>query len=210
MNRSSLTILSAILVSSTGCTTVDQVYLPVNAKAVNLAIPAQQLVISDAIQQAVQTLDFSRFSGKTAYVEINGVFPHSYHEVLDYCSSMVEGRMAMGGMLPVPMPVTVTTTEKEAGGEEEGADEAATKTVSTRHYQRAQDRDYRAVISVGAAGGDIRKFGNDLWYNGVVNMTVHLIPLKPGLEAATYPVTGRAEHQVGGDLGRPYTASAPR
>jgi hypothetical protein len=204
--------LAAALLVGPGCARTDRTYLPVRLYPVYMRIPSQQVAVSEAAKKATASLNFADYSGKSALVEITGVFPHSHQNLLDYIQALVEGRMALDGMAVTPAEYEshfADPTAPAATGE--ANDEVSTLALSegseARTYKRGKDADYRVVICVGAAGANLRVVtggGDQRFYDGVVRLVVMLIPLKPELKAASFEANGTAEQQVDG-AGASYT-----
>jgi hypothetical protein len=190
-----------------GCGTFDQTYLPVRMSPVYIRVSAQQLAVSEAAKKAAATLNFSALAGKTVYVQVNGVFPHSHYNVLDYIQSLVEGRMALGGMIvkPTAYVSNFPAPAKKGADKSEDDDEdldlvESVETLEVRHYNEVKDADYRAIVAVGAAGADFRTVSSppESYYDGKVSMVVMLIPLNAKIKPLTLEATATAEHQVVG------------
>lgn len=215
------TALFALLL--VGCAQTDKTFLPVQLAPVYMRMPSQQKAAAEAVKKATSTLDFKEFSGRSAFVEVNGVFPHTYKDLLDYISSLVEGKMATGGMLVFPTDYDAKVgggsgaAPPEAEDEDEVSTLSAVESVEFRQYKRTREADYRVIISVGAGGADLRVvdypwyknlFGVDdeRYYNGIVDVVVTLIPLKTDLKAASFECQAQVEHRVQGDEDEtPYT-----
>lgn len=61
-------------------------------------VPAQQRLVSLAVEEAVESLDFKSIAGKTASIELTGVFPHSSDEMFDYLMQQVQSKLARSGV----------------------------------------------------------------------------------------------------------------
>lgn len=203
--------LGVALVVQSGCATSDRKLLPVQMEAVDVRIPAQQLAVSEAAKRAAFALDFGDFAGKQAVVEVVGVFPHTYHDLLDYVQALVEARMALAGMqvraaayapyFPVPPPNPPPPAELIG----ETPPPAPPRIREFRQYTRGTEADYRVVVAVGAAGADLRVvddgflFGtSEEYYDGSVSLVVAMIPLKQNLKPAALETTGASQQKLSG------------
>lgn len=208
MRRWLVRALGAALILGSGCATSDRRFLPVQMEVVDVRVPTQQLAVSEAAKRAAFSLDFSDFGGKVATVEVVGVFQHSYQELLDYVQTLVEARMALGGMqvrpaayqphFPVPPPSPPPA--EELWGDTPPPPPARVREV--RHYTRGEDADYRVVVAVGAAGADLRVVQDGLsserYYDGLVSLVVAMIPLKQNLKPAALETTGISQQKIDG------------
>lgn len=86
-----------------------KVYVPTSPSAAGLAVPVQQKLMSTAVNQAVgrssEGLGLSKFAGRTAQVEVNGVFPPSERAMLDYVATLVEAELERSGVIVIPRPL---------------------------------------------------------------------------------------------------------
>ena len=58
--------------------------VPIRRAETDIRVPNQQRVVALATDQAVEALDFTKLAGKTVSIELTGVFPHSYDDLLAY------------------------------------------------------------------------------------------------------------------------------
>src|SRR5439155_23355753 len=92
-------------------------YVPIRFATAAPRIPNQQRIVAQAAQEAVshavadRALGLAQFAGKSGRVEVNGVYPQSDSDLLDYVAAAVEGEMALAGMRVIPRaaPVRVRT-----------------------------------------------------------------------------------------------------
>ena len=92
-----------------GCGSVKE-FVPIRPMSVPLRMPNQQRIVAEATTEAVNRasadgkLNLSQYKGLKGRVEVNGVFPHSGSDLLDFIASAVEGSMMQAGMLVLPRP----------------------------------------------------------------------------------------------------------
>jgi hypothetical protein len=90
-----------------GCASTKE-FAPVQAQPVGLRVPNQQRLVAksatEAVKQACTQLNLRQYAGKTVRVEINGVFPHSAEDLLDYLATAVEAEAASAGLTVLPRP----------------------------------------------------------------------------------------------------------
>jgi hypothetical protein len=88
--------------------TYSKEYIPVDPRPAGLRVPTEQKLVATAVAQAVsqasEQLKLSQYAGKSGQVEVNGVFPATQHELLDYVAAQFEGEMAHSGMAVVARP----------------------------------------------------------------------------------------------------------
>jgi hypothetical protein len=91
-----------------GCTATTKEYVPVETGTAPIRVPNQQRIVAlsvqDAVKKACASLNLRQYAGRTARVEVNGVFPHSAADLLDYIASGVEGEASASGLVVLPRP----------------------------------------------------------------------------------------------------------
>ncbi|HZS35267.1 MAG TPA: hypothetical protein VFF06_00495 [Polyangia bacterium] len=137
-----------------GCSSVKE-YVPVRFQTAAPRIPNQQRIVAQAADEAVRaaasdaTLNLSQYSGRSGRVEVNGVFPQSDSDLLDYIGSAVEGSMALAGMRVIARPPAIRVRNDSGGS-------TAQVVVSGTPLPEPPDQapDLRVVASVSWGGID--------------------------------------------------------
>jgi hypothetical protein len=97
------------LVSLLGCASSVKEFVPIHTSSLPVRVPNQQRLVSLAAQQAVtaaaREINLAQYAGLSGRVEINGVFPHSANDLLEYVASAVEFEMARVGMRVLSHPI---------------------------------------------------------------------------------------------------------
>src|SRR6185436_1761187 len=109
-----LTVGGAVLLLAVGCGSVKE-YVPIAPASVGLKMPNQQRLVATSTTEAIRgaivdpKLNLGQYRGLKGRVEVNGVFPPSKTELLDYVATAVEGEMLQAGIqvLPRDLPATV-------------------------------------------------------------------------------------------------------
>jgi hypothetical protein len=90
-----------------GCSSVKE-FVPIHAASSPVRVPNQQRLVSLAVAQAIgnaaREVNLQQYAGLSGRVEVNGVFPHSAADLLEYIASGVEFEMAKVGMRVIPHP----------------------------------------------------------------------------------------------------------
>lgn len=123
--------------------------VPIRPAPSDIRVPNQQRVIALATDQAVEALDFKALTGKSVAVELSGIFPHSYDDLLHYLRSQVEAKAARAGARVIAQePVLVVPGATEAA--------ATTGPATQGALQLAEQPDYRLLVNVSWGGADVR------------------------------------------------------
>lgn len=88
--------------------------IPLTREAMAIRVPHQQRLVALALEQAVERLDFGAWKGLEFELEVNGVFPHSRQDLLDYMRTAVERRMREFGV-KVARPLSAATWSPRVG-----------------------------------------------------------------------------------------------
>src|SRR5262245_25264735 len=92
-----------------GCASSVKEYVPIHGSSMPVRVPNQQrlvaLAASQAVANAARELNLSQYAGFSGRVEVNGVFPHSATDLLEYVASALEFEMARVGMRVIPHPI---------------------------------------------------------------------------------------------------------
>jgi hypothetical protein len=192
-------------------------YAPVNASVTPVRVPNQQRLVSLAATQAVvnaaRSLNLARYAGRSGIVEVNGVFPHSASDLLEYVASALEGEMARAGMRVIPHP-TPAPVRPENGGQP--------LVLVTPNAQEQPQPDVRVVASLDWGGIDMRDQQYVVWKNAIAQLAVGvggfaigvativggINTSSPGAFSGDHAATDYAAVIVGGlfTLGGPITA----
>jgi hypothetical protein len=122
---------------------------------VGMRVPNQQRLLALSTDEAVARLDFKPLAGKKVVVELNGVFPHTRQEVLDYIRGQVEGKIARdGGLVIAPQQVVVVPDDQPQGSAAPGQPQPPQPIPNATLSLTPSDADYRVVIGVSWAGVD--------------------------------------------------------
>lgn len=201
-----LTVLLSL--GLTGCVGT-RTYLPVNQGPVGVRVPSQQLLLADAVDQAVKGLDLKDLSGKTVVVEPVGVFPHTKTDLVDYLKSAVEIVLAKNGAKVVQKqlaPVGANYDSIAAG-------------IIESSYPKETER--KVVLAIRAGGVDYRKemkipiIYTEVFATGKVDMTATVLDLKTGKLTDSASLHGEATRQItkrilGFDVTTDYTPESVR
>src|SRR5581483_191528 len=112
---------------------------------------------SQAVANASREVNLVQYAGQSGRVEVNGVFPHSAYDLLDYIASTVEAEMARAGMRVI-QHVGSTPTHPE------GANAASTVIVlAPPAEQTGPAPDLRVIASVDWGGVDLKDQSYIIW-----------------------------------------------
>ncbi len=105
----------AVLLFLNGCSHVKE-FAPIRIAPMYPRVPNQQRLISQSTLQAVEKaasgINLAQYAGKKIRVEVNGVFPHSEEDLLNYVAAAVEGEAARAGAMVLPRPDPRFVTDK--------------------------------------------------------------------------------------------------
>lgn len=140
-----------ILAVGMGCGHIKE-FAPIRLDPISLRVPNQQRVVAQSIEQAVEQastgIDLKRYSGKTVRVEVNGVFPHTRHDLLDYVATSIEWKAAKAGLIVLERPdPDLVRDQIVVGGD------AASVNPNADRYPKP---DIRLVASVDWGGIDLK------------------------------------------------------
>jgi len=97
----------AVLLLGSACGHLKE-FAPIRYSTIYPRIPNQQRLIAqparEAAEKACAAVNLSQYAGKTARVEVTGVFPHSETELLDFIASVVEAEAARAGIAVLQRP----------------------------------------------------------------------------------------------------------
>ena len=100
-----MAIIGLACIVATGCGYTKE-YAPIRIQPFSPRQPNQQRLVAQAtvvaVQQAAAGAALQRYSGRTARVEVDGVFPHSDTDLLNYVGSVVAGEAARVGIRVLP------------------------------------------------------------------------------------------------------------
>jgi hypothetical protein len=122
-------------------------YAPIGVNPVRPRQPNQQrqvaLATQTAVEKAAAEAKLDRFKGRTARIEVNGVFPHSQEDLLAYAGTILAGEASKAGIKLLPKEklaagVVVFTSQGAAAAEMD------------------QPGDVRLVMSLDWAGIDLK------------------------------------------------------
>jgi hypothetical protein len=96
-----------VLTLVAGCAYTKE-FVPIQVQPAGVRVPNQQRLVaksaSEAVKQACTKLNLKQYAGKSVRVEINGVFPHSADDLLNYVATAVEAEAAAAGLMVLPRP----------------------------------------------------------------------------------------------------------
>jgi hypothetical protein len=147
------------LVAVVGCASSVKEYVPIHGQAMPVRVPNQQrlvaLAASQAVTNAARELNLTQYAGLSGRVEVNGVFPHSADDLLEYVSSAVEFEMARVGMRVIPHP-TLAPVRSEAS--------APVVVVRAENAETAAPQpDVRIIASLDWGGIDFKDHQYIVW-----------------------------------------------
>lgn len=148
-------ILVCAVLGLTGCGWIKE-FTPIKPEAVRVRMPNQQRLLSLSVAQSITAacgpggINLSLYRGKYARVEVNGVFPHSEADLLEYIAAGVEGELAKAGVqvVPRPLPQVVRT--------ESPTDRVSIAVQPLAVSEPAHKVDLRVVVSVDWGGIDYK------------------------------------------------------
>lgn len=123
--------------------------VPIRRAPTDIRVPNQQRVIALATDQAVEALDFSKLAGKSVAIELTGIFPHSYDDLLHYLRAQVEAKVARAGARVIEQQPVLVVAGAEAG--EKPPEPAAQGSLAL-----TDPPDYRLLVNVSWGGADVR------------------------------------------------------
>jgi len=123
--------------------------VPIRRAETDIRVPNQQRVVALATDQAVEALDFAKLAGKTVSIELTGIFPHSYDDLLAYLQAQVEAKVARAGArVIVQQPVLMLPGATPAAAGQAPASQGA--------LSLTEPPDYRLLVNVSWGGADVR------------------------------------------------------
>ena len=153
--RTSGWLLTGAIVSALCACKYNKETVPIRRAPTDIRVPNQQRVVALATDQAVESLDFKPLAGKTVSVELTGIFPHSYDDLLHYLRAQVEAKAAQAGArVIVQQPVIVV-----GGGDtvaETSAAAAPAQPAAEGALKLSEEPDYRLLVNVSWGGADVR------------------------------------------------------
>src|SRR5579862_2597898 len=108
-------VLAAVISLTPACGGYSKETVSLFRDHVTMRVPNQQRLLALATDEAVARLDFKPLAGKKIIVELDGVFPHSRNEALDYIQGQVEGKIARDGGLVIAAQQVVVVPDEAAG-----------------------------------------------------------------------------------------------
>jgi hypothetical protein len=132
--------------------------VPLTRSEAAIRVPNQQRIVSLAVEQAVEGLDFADLAGKSVSIEITGVFPHLEFDLLDYLRAQLVTRLTKQGVRVVnPIPAILLPGQAEAAPATGGAPALpAVPPSSSTAVTLAEPADYRLLVGVSWGGIDAR------------------------------------------------------
>lgn len=148
------TCVLCLLVSLAACK-YDKETVPVKRDKVAVRVPNQQRIVALAVEEAIESLDFQALAGKTVSLEMNGVFPHSNEDLLDYIMGRIVGKLSRAGAVVVPdVPVVMVPG---LPGQALGTGTISAGSASPAGMLTLTDPpDFRLVVGVSWGGLDTR------------------------------------------------------
>lgn len=136
MRLNLLLALVAVGLISLGCSGYGT-FLPVAQESKGSPIPAQELLLAAAADKATENITFTeQVKGKSVYVDVVGVLPHSTEGLTQYLAANLE--------------------ESLAGAGAKIMQKSMNKDVNGNAYATSPDADYRVVVYVRAGGVDFK------------------------------------------------------
>jgi hypothetical protein len=123
--------------------------VPIRQAPSDIRVPNQQRVIALATDQAVEALDFKALAGKSVAIELSGIFPHSYDDLLHYLRAQVEAKAARAGARVIAQEPVLVVPGAEAGTTVPGP-------ATQGSLQLTEQPDYRVLVNVSWGGADVR------------------------------------------------------
>jgi hypothetical protein len=206
----------------------QQTKLPIYRQVWYVNVPAQQLIVANAVDAAVDQLaaqtnesDLSRYQGMTAFTSVSGVFPHSDTQLMNYIRNRVEYQLSRSGIL-FTRAKSEYKTQSTASATKSMSGESNEEQVLFR--EDIPDTDLLVNIDVSAAGADVVRerepgwklvadyaldlvivgwFLEDMYevrkiYSGRADFYVSIIPRNEILEPASFRLTGYEEYKYMG------------
>jgi hypothetical protein len=140
-----------------GCTSVKE-FVPIHSHAAPIRVPNQQRLVSlataQAIQNAVRDANLAQYAGQSGRVEVNGVFPHSAQDLLEYVASSVEFEMARVGMRVIAHATLPVRDEATPSG---------TMIIMKESAPEPTPPDLRVVVSLDWGGIDFKDHQYVVW-----------------------------------------------
>ena len=113
--RSLCTLLVLVLAPLGAACKYNKETVPLTRSEAAIRVPNQQRIVSLAVEQAVEGLDFEELEGKSVSIEITGVFPHFDFDLLDYLRAQLVTRLTRQGVRVVnPIPAILLPGQAEA------------------------------------------------------------------------------------------------
>lgn len=124
--------------------------VPIRRAPTDIRIPNQQRVVALATDQAVEALDLKPLAGKSVAIELTGIFPHSYDDLLHYLRAQVEAKAARAGARVIAQPPVLVVPGIE------GATTTTAQPAVEGALKLSEEPDYRLLVNVSWGGADVR------------------------------------------------------
>jgi hypothetical protein len=143
MGLRSTAALAVISLLAAGCT-ATRTQVQMDREPSTFRSPVMQTEMAKVVDKAVQGQDFAALSGKTAVVEVNGLFPQTSTDLLAFVKTAIEAKASQQGVRVV---AAVPCTPTGAVGALSPSSEAVTPLCIPTTLP-----DYRIVVSVEVGG----------------------------------------------------------
>jgi hypothetical protein len=211
----------------TACSSIKE-FVPIATSPTAMRIPNQQRILSEAAGTAVgqvvanQELSLAQLQGKAVIVEMDGVFPHSHEELLEYLRTQFEGELARRGIRvvrPLPPAIHVSSLTVQTPVEPIHADARMVVSVDWGGIDYQDDKHASTKRVVGMVVTGIFTFGvgaiiwalaqspmvHVLTLKARVHLTARIIPITAGLRFAAAPGAGEAQITIDTETDSGYT-----
>jgi hypothetical protein len=182
-------VLVALVIFCLSACSVNKELIPLYPTSNNTQIANQQRLVSqaarEAVEQATAGMALELYKGKTARIEINGVFPHTRKQLLGYIVAAVEGAAAKAGVRILPPDFTALGSSVVI---EDSHDIAVKQSYSeTQRALMGQIPELRLVISVDWGGVDIKEQRYTTWgrLGGQLSLIIGSVALATAVTFAT-------------------------
>ena len=143
MSLRSMAMLGVISFVAFGCT-ATRTQVQMDREPSTFRSPVMQAELAKVVDKAVQGQDFALLSGKTAIVEVNGLFPQTHTDLLAFVRTAIEAKASQQG---VKVVAAVPCTPTGAVGALSPSSEAVTPLCLPTTLP-----DYRIIVSVEVGG----------------------------------------------------------
>jgi hypothetical protein len=106
-------ILIGVVAAVTSACTVNKTMVQMDREHSRFRSPVMQAQMGKAVEDAMRGVDFAAMAGRSATVEVNGLFPQSSEDLLNYVRSSIEAKASEQGVkiiaavpcTPSPVPM---------------------------------------------------------------------------------------------------------